>query len=484
MIAVVNCKNLIKDASGVAANILYGVSCGSSLVSYNNYKLQKNNLKGAYIPKKIDPICYTDDTCVSTSIGVVSTTEQCEKNCINVTKIFDYHYKPKIETDICDDIELTTTINNEIDFVNKKMRFTVSYLGSVVRALYFIGNEVPVESPEYLSFSSIGPDEDFVVTFYVYVNDKKYCRIKKTFRTPKELDEDGDDDTPCNISITQLKYEKPNLIVSFTGQKDPVIHYINNSIADITNLDLADGVYVYKVVDSDGCTATLNFTVSAPGVCPCDLVTIKITKSNNEYKFEISCDPSWSTQVASIEFFNNPTYDIINDNHQLTVIHRISPRYPILITITRKDGCVYRLTLNDHPYSSTTLQINPCTATLNFTVENEKVDENCIFIEDVQTGNRSMDCLGDPFLIEERRVRFSITTPITTDIVIEFEMIYTNCIGVEQMQYHNVKIIAGSLYVDFFYQWDNWVDCGQVRCEREFLQWGKMIRNSKGYKQC
>lgn len=377
MIAVVNCKNLIKDASGVAANILYGVSCVSSLVSYNNYKLQKNNLKGAYIPKKIDPICYTDDTCVSTSIGVVSTTEQCEKNCINVTKIFDYHYKPKIETDIYDDIELTTTINNEIDFVNKKMRFTVSYLGSVVRALYFIGNEVPVESPEYLSFSSIGPDEDFVVTFYVYVNDKKYCRIKKTFRTPKELDEDGDDDTPCNISITQLKYEKPNLIVSFTGQKDPVIHYINNSIADITNLDLADGVYVYKVVDSDGCTATLNFTV-----------------------------------------------------------------------------------------------------------ENEKVDENCIFIEDVRTGNRSMDCLGDPFLIEERRVRFSITTPITTDIVIEFEMIYTNCIGVEQMQYHNVKIIAGSLYVDFFYQWDNWVDCGQVRCEREFLQWGKMIRNSKGYKQC
>jgi hypothetical protein len=376
MIAVVNCKDLIKDASGVAANILYGVSCGSSLVSYNNYKLQKNNLKGAYVPKKIDPICYTDDTCVSTSIGVVSTTEQCEKNCINVTKIFDYHYKPKIETDICDDIELTTIINNEIDFVNKKMRFTVSYLGAVVRALYFIGNEVPVESPEYLSFSSIGPDEDFVVTFYVYVNDKKYCRIKKTFRTPKELDED-DDDTPCNISITQLKYEKPNLIVSFTGQKDPVIHYINNSIVDITNLDLVDGIYVYKVVDSDGCTATLNFTV-----------------------------------------------------------------------------------------------------------ENEKVDENCIFIDDVQTGNRSMDCLGDPFLIEERRVRFSITTPITTDIIIEFEMIYTNCIGVEQMQYHNVKILAGSLYVDFFYQWDNWVDCGQVRCEREFLQWGKMIRNSKGYKQC
>jgi len=95
-----------------------------------------------------------------------------------------------------------------------------------------------------------------------------------------------------------------------------------------------------------------------------------------------------------------------------------------------------------------------------------------------------MGCLGDPFLIEERRVRFSITTPITTDIVIEFEMIYTNCIGVRQMQYHNVKIIAGSLYVDFFYQWDNWVDCGQVRCEKEFLQWGKMIRNSKGYKQC
>lgn len=148
----------------------------------------------------------------------------------------------------------------------------------------------------------------------------------------------------------------------------------DNKIETIINYDELD-------LDIEYCLKNPNYALNpAPGTCPCDLVMVKITKSNNEYKFEISCDPSWSTQVASIEFFNNPTYDIINDNHQLTVTHRISPRYPILITITRKDGCVYRLTLNDHPYSSTTLQINPCTnnQTVMSCVDKPYITHNCI----------------------------------------------------------------------------------------------------------
>ena len=64
-------------------------------------------------------------------------------------------------------------------------------------------------------------------------------------------------------------------------------------------------------------------------------------------------------------------------------------------------------------------------------------------------------------------------------------MKYINCLNVEQPQSNEITIVAGNTFAEFLYQWDNWVDCGDLdTCEREFLEFDKMTSNSKNYSKC
>lgn len=191
----------------------------------------------------------------------------------------------------------------------------------------------------------------------------------------------------CDEDHVQLPIEFTSAIPNLRGK---VFLTVNDEIFDtIIPLEIYGGDNeIQTIIDYDNLDLDLEYCLKNPNyalnptavMCPCEPMTINIIKGTHAYIFAISCDPTWSGQVSSIEFFNNPTYDIINNNHQLTVAHRITQRYPIIITITRKDGCVYRIILNDHPYSSSTLQINPCTnnQTELLCVDKPYITHNCI----------------------------------------------------------------------------------------------------------
>lgn len=122
-----------------------------------------------------------------------------------------------------------------------------------------------------------------------------------------------------------------------------------------------------------------------------------------------------------------------------------------------------------------------CEVTKTFNVVT--VDNNCINVTINGVGTRDEECLSTLRPVIDKKLTFSIQNPLSSNLVINFDMKHTDCQDVDTIENKQITIIAGTTSVEFPYQFDNWVDCDGI-CIREFLNFDKITSNSKNYSKC
>ena len=153
--------------------------------------------------------------------------------------------------------------------------------------------------------------------------------------------------------------------------------------------------------------------------------------------------------------------------------------------IYKVDGIVVNIanvTLSVGAHTLLVIDSKSCEVSKTFNVT--APDNNCISIEDFAAGQENRLCAGDTTYDYDHKLKFSIQSPISETLSIDFKMKYTDCSGNVTIEDHTTTIAAGETYTEYDYLAEWTVECGVSGCLREYRVFDRMVSNTKNYTKC
>jgi hypothetical protein len=249
------------------------------------------------------------------------------------------------------------------------------------------------------------------------------------------------------------------------------------------------GTVYFEVTKSGTSFQTSYERISKTKVSAPNTISISDLSAGDTFSVEFSFNLDGKT-CTFIKDFTVPSGTDPCTGFSINTVTYSSPVLTVNLTggtgpfIYKVDGIVINISNVTLAVGSHTLLVTDskgCEVNKTFNVAT--VDNNCIAVSTSHSSYTNIFCDNDIYPVEYKKVIFTIQNPLSTNLVINFEMKHTDCNNAITYQQEEITIGAGNLTNEFIYQYDNWVLCPDF-CKKETLEFGKIVSNSKNYSKC